>query len=179
MFKKVLILVLVAFVASGCNKRPRSIVTTEDATPGSGGSMSDSTNNVDPYDLNSPLDPSRYGGFSSVGELRANNIVYFNYNSYELLADSRRIIEAHSTYMRDFPQMLASLEGHADERGTPEYNLALGEERSKAASSLMNALGVDGSRLELVSWGEERPAVVGNDEFSYAKNRRVEIIYKQ
>ena len=75
------------------------------------------------------------------------------------------------------PDVKVKLEGHCDERGTREYNLALGERRAKAAAELLKVLGVDGSRISTVSYGEEKPLVDGHDEAAWAKNRRVEILY--
>jgi peptidoglycan-associated lipoprotein len=69
------------------------------------------------------------------------------------------------------------LEGHADERGTREYNLALAEDRAKSVANMMNALGVDAARIETISYGEERPVAFGHDEAAWKKNRRVEILY--
>jgi peptidoglycan-associated lipoprotein len=107
----------------------------------------------------------------------AKRRVYFEFDSAEITPESRTVIEAHSRYLANNPRLNVVLEGHADERGTREYNLALGERRAQAVSRAMQALGVTGSRLQSVSYGEERPVALEQDESAWAQNRRVEILY--
>lgn len=104
-------------------------------------------------------------------------VVYFDFDSAEIHADSRDIVEANARYLLDNPSDTVVLEGHADERGTREYNIALGERRAESVRRLMVAYGVDPQQIRIVSYGEERPAVAGHDESSYSQNRRVEIVY--
>ncbi|CAG0906408.1 unnamed protein product, partial [Cyprideis torosa] len=132
----------------------------------------------DPYQDTTPLNPDRYNGYSSVGELKANNVIFFDYNSYAISEQSRRVLQAHANFLVDYPELKASVEGHADERGTREYNIALGEYRAFAVRDVLSANGVSEARLEAVSWGEERPLEIGADEYSYARNRRVELNYQ-
>lgn len=114
------------------------------------------------------------GGPEATQEQR---VVYFDYDSAEIRADSQPIIAAHAHYLMQTGGAAAILEGHTDERGTREYNIALGERRSNAVRRAMEALGVNPRQLRTVSYGEERPAVSGHDESAYAQNRRVEIAY--
>ena len=102
---------------------------------------------------------------------------YFEYDSSTLDPESQRVAEAHAVYLADNPGVNVVLEGHADERGTREYNLALGESRAKTVARLVEVLGVDGYRVQTVSYGEERPAALGSDESAWSLNRRVEILY--
>jgi peptidoglycan-associated lipoprotein len=104
-------------------------------------------------------------------------IIYFEYNSNEIRSEYRSTIEAHANYLSQNPSTTITLEGHADERGSREYNLALGESRALAVKQQMLILGASSSQIRLVSYGEERPAVDGHDESSWQQNRRVEIIY--
>ena len=104
-------------------------------------------------------------------------IIYFEYDSSEIRSEYRSAIEAHSNYLSKNPGTTITLEGHADERGSREYNLALGERRAQSVKQQMVLLGASSSQIRLVSYGEERPAIDGHDEASWQQNRRVEILY--
>jgi peptidoglycan-associated lipoprotein len=103
--------------------------------------------------------------------------IYFEYDSSEISSDYRSTVEAHSLYLQQNPSTSVILEGHGDERGSREYNLALGERRAKAVKQQMLLLGANSNQIKLVSYGEERPASDGHDESSWQQNRRVEILY--
>jgi len=104
-------------------------------------------------------------------------VIYFEYDSSEIGAEFRGVIEAHAAFLAANPNITVSLEGHADERGSREYNLALGERRALTVKRQMTVLGTAPSQLRTVSYGEERPVIDGHDERSWSQNRRVEIIY--
>jgi len=106
--------------------------------------------------------------------LRAITTFYFEYDSSELRPDAMRSLDVHARDLKASGARVA-LEGHTDERGTREYNMALGERRAKAVQRYLMLQGVAASQLEVVSWGEERPAVFGSDEYAWAQNRRVEL----
>ena len=103
--------------------------------------------------------------------------IYFEYDSSEISSDYRSTVEAHSLYLQQNPSTSVILEGHGDERGSREYNLALGERRAKAVKQQMLLLGANSNQIRLVSYGEERHASDGHDESSWQQNRRVEILY--
>jgi len=107
---------------------------------------------------------------------QSGNVVYFDYNSAEIRDDSMPLIMAAAESLSSNPAAQLRLEGHADERGTREFNLALGEQRAKSVRDLIMLQGVSGNQLDIVSYGEEKPAVVGSGEQSWQQNRRVEII---
>ena len=109
--------------------------------------------------------------------LLANRVIYFDFDSDAVRADFRDVIAAHAEYLAANPGAVVTLEGHADERGSREYNLALGERRALSVRRQMTLLGASAQQLNAVSYGEERPADRGHDESAYALNRRVEIIY--
>ena len=111
-------------------------------------------------------------------ELLNQRIVYFEYDSSALTPESEAVVQAHSKYLNAASDVNVILEGHADERGTREYNLALGEDRSKSVAAVMEALGVGSGRIQEISYGEERPVALGSDEAAWALNRRVEILYQ-
>lgn len=104
--------------------------------------------------------------------------VYFGYDRSEIRPEFKDVLNAHAEYLVANPQASIALEGHCDERGTVEYNLALGERRANTVKRYLVVQGVNPSQLESVSFGEERPAVMGSDETSWAKNRRTELNYQ-
>lgn len=105
-------------------------------------------------------------------------IVYFDYDSFEVRADYAATLEANARYLKADSSRRLALEGHTDERGGREYNLALGQKRAEAVRRSLSLLGVSDSQMEPVSFGEEKPAEYGFDEASFAKNRRVELTYR-
>ncbi|MCK4945275.1 MAG: peptidoglycan-associated lipoprotein Pal [Alphaproteobacteria bacterium] len=98
--------------------------------------------------------------------------VFFSYDKYDLASDARTTIERQTQWLRRYPHINISIEGHCDERGTREYNLALGEKRAASVKNYLIALGIESSRIQTLSYGKERPAVMGSDETSWAQNRR-------
>ena len=111
------------------------------------------------------------------GELLSKRIVYFDFDRSDIRADSQSVVAAHAAYLAKNPNQKVRLEGHADERGSREYNIGLGERRGQAVRRALALQGVAESQLATVSYGEERPAAAGSDEQAYALNRRVEIVY--
>lgn len=105
-------------------------------------------------------------------------LVYFDFDSFEVLPDSTVVLEANARFLKANPNRKVNLEGHTDERGGREYNLALGQKRAEAVRRALSLMGVPDSQMEPVSFGEEKPAAVGFDEDSYARNRRVELVYR-
>lgn len=103
--------------------------------------------------------------------------IYFEYDSADLTEDSMSTVREHGRYLSSNPGRLVRLEGHADERGTREYNLALGELRAETVREILILEGAQLEQVEIVSFGEERPAVAGVDESALQLNRRVEIVY--
>lgn len=104
-------------------------------------------------------------------------VIYFEYDSSRIQPQYRFAIEAHAAWLSANPGTVITLEGHADERGSREYNLALGERRAQTIKAQLRLLGVAPEQLRLVSYGEERPAADGHDETAWQQNRRVEILY--
>ena len=104
-------------------------------------------------------------------------VIYFDYDSANIRADFNETVAAHAAYLAGNTGARVTLEGHADERGSREYNLALGENRAMAVRKQLVLLGAAAGQIKSVSYGEERPAVDGHDEQAYALNRRVELVY--
>lgn len=105
-------------------------------------------------------------------------VFYFDFDTSEIQPEIRDVLVAHGQFLAANPGQAVRLEGHADERGTKEYNLALGERRAKAVERFLIVNGVSRGQIETVSYGEEKPAVMGSGSSTWAKNRRVELIYK-
>ena len=112
-----------------------------------------------------------------VAESQLATVIYFDYDQDQLRPEYVDLIASHANLVSGTSDVEIRLEGHADERGSREYNIGLGERRSQAVRNVLLAHGVSGAQLSTVSYGEERPAVSGSDEQSYAMNRRVEISY--
>lgn len=105
-----------------------------------------------------------------------DTVFYFDFDKSELRVDVRAALDEHAVYLRN-KSGLVRLEGHGDERGTREYNLALAERRARAIANYLAIQGVPNSQIETISYGEEKPAALGHSEAAWSKNRRVELIY--
>jgi peptidoglycan-associated lipoprotein len=172
--RKILVLatmLFMAFALAGCGKdktvKPESAAGVEDRGVSVGGVGQE-------YGPDGqPLGGGAYGG----GDLLSERTIYFEFDSANLDEHSRAVVEAHARYLAANSGVKVVLEGHTDERGTREYNLALGERRAKAAEQLMEALGVSNAMITPISYGEEKPVAMGHDESAWRLNRRVEILY--
>ena len=109
--------------------------------------------------------------------LRENQTIYFAFDNSTIAGDYEDMLAAHAAYLSKDASLQVTIEGHADERGTPEYNIALGERRAQAVAKYIQALGVQADQISIVSYGEEKPLVLGQSEDAYAKNRRAVLVY--
>jgi peptidoglycan-associated lipoprotein len=117
-------------------------------------------------------------GEVTMADLLTVRLVHFDYDSSDLSNADYQTLQAHAQYLSQNPTAKVLLAGHADERGTREYNMALGERRANAVQAYLNSNGAKSSQLDTVSYGKEKPLNDGNDEAAWAENRRVEITYK-
>ena len=125
-----------------------------------------------------PTTPGMYGpGDLDTDACLRQRVVYFDFDQDALRPEFQAAMACHAKYLRDRPSSRMTLEGNADERGSREYNLGLGERRGNAVSSSLQANGGSGSQITVVSYGEERPTCQDSSEDCWAKNRRVEIVY--
>ncbi len=119
------------------------------------------------------ISASRFGpGSQQDLAATAGDRIFFAFDSSEISSEARQILQRQAEWLRRYPNVTVTIEGHCDERGTREYNLALGERRAAAAKNVLVALGIPASRLSTISYGKERPAVLGSTEEAYAQNRR-------
>ena len=168
---KVVLLLLTLLVLTACNKKVKEEAAVD---PNAGNAQQ-----TQPADQGTGI--SEPGAFSAA-DLDSNSclmqrIIYFDFDQDLLRPEYQAVVACHTKYLRDRPGAKMSLEGHADERGTREYNLGLGERRSNAVASAFAGSGADASRVNAVSYGEERPLCLDSDESCWSRNRRVEIVY--
>ncbi len=124
-----------------------------------------------------PVDLNKAAG-DGAGPAGVARIVYFDYDSFVIKPEFQAVIEAHAKFIKASNGRKVAIEGHTDERGGREYNLALGQKRSEAVRRALSLLGVTEAQMEAVSFGKEKPADTGTDEAAFAKNRRAEIAYR-
>jgi peptidoglycan-associated lipoprotein len=108
----------------------------------------------------------------------AKRSIFFDFDSYTVSDQYQSLLQAHAQYLKAHPERHVLLQGNTDERGTSEYNLALGQRRAEAVRRALTLMGVPDSQLEAVSLGKEKPVALGHDEASWAQNRRVDIVYQ-
>ena len=164
-----LLVALLAGCASGVKlDNPVPVETrvpvTDDGMAGKDASGANAQSNVATVDLSKSIPPASYA-----------KVIYFDFDSFVVRDEFRGLIESHAKALAATRGKRLVIEGHTDERGGREYNLALGQKRAEAVQKSLTLLGVADSRLESVSYGEERPAVQGSDEAAWAKNRRAEL----
>ena len=112
-------------------------------------------------------------------DLLSNLVVYFDYDLSDIRSEFNDMLVAHGRYLASNPSASLRLEGHADERGSREYNIGLGERRAQAVRRVLLLQGASGTQITTVSYGEERPAILGSDEEAWILNRRAELVYRQ
>jgi peptidoglycan-associated lipoprotein len=159
MRKKILALVAVVLMLAACSSTPET-------PPGGPGG---------PQSLGGPGGTgSRSGlpGSQQDLEASAGDRVFFAFDRSDVSPEAREILARQADWLRRYPNVSVTIEGHCDERGTREYNLALGERRAQAVKNVLVALAIPASRISTISYGKERPAVVGSSEEAYAQNRR-------
>jgi peptidoglycan-associated lipoprotein len=135
-----------------------------------------SSKDVKKTDVVAPVAPPVVEAAPVVEAVQLASVVYFEFDKYDLTPESRALLLAHAEKLKG-GSMAVRLEGHADERGSREYNMALGEKRANAVRDFLVLQGVKAASLESVSYGEERPVATSHDDSSWAQNRRVEVKY--
>ncbi|MFM9879086.1 MAG: peptidoglycan-associated lipoprotein Pal [Burkholderiaceae bacterium] len=154
------------------DKKPQSVATT--SSTGSGSDSRTGQIAVVPIDVGT----SARGAPGTSATSNASRLVYFDYDSYLIKPEYQAAIDAQARYLKADKSRKAMIEGHTDERGGREYNLALGQKRSDALRQALALLGVAESQMDAVSFGKEKPANPGNDEEAFSQNRRAEVVYR-
>ncbi len=150
-----------------------SVKLDEDATGAGAGTPGISTGSVD-AGAGGQFDP-----FNPQSPLAQQRSVYFDFDSYTIKEEYRPVVEMHARYLTSTPNQQVVIEGHTDERGSSEYNLALGQRRSEAVRRMLLLLGVRDDQVEAISFGKERPRAFGNTEADHAENRRADFVYRR
>ena len=124
--------------------------------------------------------PVEIAGINSLatGPADVTKVIYFDYDSFAIKPEFQTTVEEHARYLSANRARKLAVEGHTDERGGREYNLALGQKRAEAVRRALGLLGVTDAQVEAVSFGKEKPADIGSDEAAFAKNRRAELSYR-
>lgn len=159
-------------LTAGCGKKqPKEIPP---APIGSEGTTDEQAGTGDPSGgVGTVALPGSRGDFlNAVGGAMGGDRVLFETDSYSLDDTDRRTLDAHAAWLQRNPNVRVTIEGHADERGTREYTLALGDRRANAAKNYLQGRGVAANRMNVISWGKERPEALGSDESAWAQNRR-------
>jgi peptidoglycan-associated lipoprotein len=112
-----------------------------------------------------------------IDELRKRHVVYFGFDQQAVTAEYGELLQDHADFLIDNPEVKVLIEGHADERGTPGYNIALGDRRADAVVKYLNNLGVSSSQISTVSYGEEKPVNTSHTEAAFSQNRRAVLVY--
>lgn len=178
-YRNVLIILMVSlFTACSTTSDKPSSATVEDKSAASGSASASGSSDSSARSYGTGADSAT--SMTALDDPQSPlsvRIIYFDFDSSEIQSQFRDTIEAHTAFLIANPDVFVSLEGHADERGSREYNLALGERRSHTVKRQMVLLGVSSSQVRTTSYGEERPVSEEHDEFAWSQNRRVEIIY--
>ena len=174
--KKLALYLAVAAVAAACSsnepkQEPTTVTDRTTATPPpTGGSTNTITRQTPPMAVisNELTDPK---------SALSKRSVYFDYDSNAVKDEYKGLVQAHSRYLAEKRDSRIRIEGNCDERGSREYNLALGQRRAESVKKVMTVLGVPDTRIETVSYGEEKPVAPGHDESAWSQNRRADIKY--
>jgi peptidoglycan-associated lipoprotein len=164
-------------ILAGCAKKP-----PKQLPPAAAETVTEATTDADSQSGEgavgtAPVPGSRGDFLQSVGQ--AGDRIFFDTDQYNVDDQDRATLDTQAAWLQRYRNVRVTIEGHADERGTREYNLALGDRRANAAKNYLAARGIDPSRMTTISWGKERPEALGSDESAWAQNRRAVTVLPQ
>ncbi|ABV36469.1 OmpA domain protein [Shewanella sediminis HAW-EB3] len=172
---KAMLVALPIMAISACSSTSESETDATSSTSGSGSELSTGsgveTGGVAP--ILTPEEQQRL----KYQELRKEHVIYFDFDRSSVSMQFAEVLQAHGNYLVEHPNVRLMIEGHADERGTPEYNIALGERRAKAVAKYLQGMGVLPSQMSIVSYGEEKPLDMSRTDDGFAINRRAVLVY--
>jgi peptidoglycan-associated lipoprotein len=180
--------VALALLLAGCPKQPSPTVASAPAPGASRTAPGSSATATSPFTATAAPGAAARGGGATSGvparpseyaEHAALKDIHFDFDRHEIRPGDARILDANAAWLKANGRYLLLIEGHCDERGTIEYNLALGERRAKATLDYLLAQGVQASRITIISYGEERPACTARDDACWARNRRAHFLVKE
>ena len=176
MFYRILYTLLLVSFVSACSTTSKD--TADSSGSGSSGEFNTATTSEGEASTSSAIDTTT-SDFSGIIRgtqkdliVSVGDRVFFDYDSAELNGDAKELLQAQAAWLKQYNKTSVIIEGHCDERGTREYNLALGERRAQAVKNYLNGLGVSTSSMSTISYGKERPAVVGSNDDAWSQNRR-------
>ena len=161
---------LLVFFLAACSTTPKD--TADSSGSGSSSSSSDVSSEEGTIVESSPESASIEPGSQEDLIVNVGDRVFFNYDSSELDSDAQELLQDQVAWLKQYSDVSVIVEGHCDERGTREYNLALGEKRAQSVKNYLISLGISSDRVSTISYGKERPAVVGSNDGAWAQNRR-------
>ncbi|MCI4590961.1 peptidoglycan-associated lipoprotein Pal [Sphingobium sp. BYY-5] len=159
---RTLVMATAIIALAACSKKPPAQL------PPAPGGTGDVTTPTGPSTPSGPVKGSQQDFIASV----ASDRIFFGLDQYDVDAEDQATLQSQAAWLQQNPTVRVTIEGHADERGTRDYNIALGERRANAAKNYLASLGIDSGRITTVSYGKERPAALGSDEAAWAQNRR-------
>jgi peptidoglycan-associated lipoprotein len=165
--KKLLLPSLLVLALTGCPS------TTETVADGDGDSQKAASTSA----AVKPVEAKRLDGSGIPPELASRNSVFFDYDSYVIRSDGRQVVDSHARFLAQQPARKVTIQGNADERGSREYNLALGQKRAEAVRRALRLQGVNDTQMEAVSLGKEQPRCTSSTESCWAENRRGDFVY--
>ena len=163
---KILGLIAAAALVTACETAPEEKAAT------SGAGAAPTTTTAAPSVSPPPMPSGPAMGSKADFEANVGDSIFFDFDKYNLKADARGTLEKQAAWLNKWPAVTITVEGHCDERGTREYNLALGERRANSVKDYLVALGVNPSRIRTISYGKERPVALGSNDAAWAQNRR-------
>jgi peptidoglycan-associated lipoprotein len=167
----------IAAALYGCATTESQDSSTSAGTPSSSGSPSASTSTGSASGSQVGSRPSTSGTGTAAGGMQRPDMkrsVYYEFDKYDVKAEYRALVESHARWLKANPQAKIVIEGNADERGSREYNVALGQRRAESVTKMLMLLGAKPEQIEAISWGEEKPRSAGHDESSWSENRRAD-----
>ncbi len=176
---RIIFILAMAFLFTGCS----TLTGKEDAQLEQGSAQLPSVVTMENVDEGAAIEGAQENAAWAASPLHNPNsllygkIIYFDYDLSSIRTDSHDLVIAHGEYLATNPAVSVTVEGHADERGSREYNIALGERRANAVKQILLTHGVADHQITSISYGEERPAVMSSNEAAWAGNRRVELVY--
>lgn len=173
MLKKILVLITLISIASCSSKMKQdSMVDSQDDFTVEDGMSSSAQDSYKPLESEQDAAAMNKNAQSQEDAVEVKDRVFFAYDSSELSDEAKKILDVQTMWLKSDPSINITIEGHCDERGTREYNIALGERRANAAKDYLIANGIENSRMKVVSYGKEHPIYFGTDEAVVSKNRR-------
>jgi len=167
MFVRYVLMFAAVLIVSACSSTDDEVMVEETVTTEREGISEGPISDIYESDLQGPAPGTQADLVVNVGDR-----VFFGYDRYDLTPEARQVLDAQGQWLMAHPGLSITVEGHADERGTREYNLALGDRRANSVKNYLVALGVDPRRVSTISYGKERPAVPGSNETAWAQNCR-------